>query len=90
MNVGIDDLERLISNSCHYCGGPLNEHGSGLDRMDNSKGYIRGNVVPCCKDCNTLKSNKFTYSEMMQLSKVLKAINKDRLMMTIGVERGDV
>lgn len=90
INLDISELEELISNSCHYCGGNLNEHGSGLDRMDNSKGYIKGNVVPCCKDCNTLKSNKFTYSEMMKISKVLKVINKDRLMMAIGVERGDI
>lgn len=30
---------------------------SGIDRIDNSKGYILGNVVPCCYQCNTAKLN---------------------------------
>lgn len=39
---------------CHYCGhkpGKLN----GIDRIDNTKGYCKGNVVPCCKLCNFMK-----------------------------------
>jgi hypothetical protein len=30
---------------------------SGLDRVDSSKGYIHGNVVPCCGECNLLKND---------------------------------
>jgi len=28
---------------------------NGIDRVDPSKGYIEGNVVPCCKQCNLAK-----------------------------------
>ncbi len=28
---------------------------NGVDREDNSLGYVQGNVVPCCWDCNTRK-----------------------------------
>lgn len=28
---------------------------SGIDRLDSTKGYIHGNVVPCCWDCNKIK-----------------------------------
>lgn len=28
---------------------------NGIDRVDNSKGYIPGNVVSCCTTCNTAK-----------------------------------
>ena len=31
-------------------------HYSGLDRIDSEKGYIHGNVVPCCWECNKIKS----------------------------------
>lgn len=30
---------------------------SGLDRVDSTKGYVYGNVVPCCGECNGMKSN---------------------------------
>lgn len=30
---------------------------SGLDRIDSSRGYICGNIVPCCNRCNCMKNN---------------------------------
>lgn len=30
---------------------------NGLDRVDSTKGYVLGNVVPCCFECNRMKSN---------------------------------
>lgn len=29
---------------------------SGLDRIDSEKGYILGNILPCCWQCNKIKS----------------------------------
>jgi hypothetical protein len=55
----------LIQQPCHYCYGPLNPYGCGMDRIDGNIGYIIGNVVPCCHSCNTMKSDKLTYDEMM-------------------------
>jgi hypothetical protein len=31
---------------------------SGIDRIDNSKGYIVDNCVPCCTYCNTIKGTR--------------------------------
>ena len=30
---------------------------SGMDRIDSTQGYVHGNVVPCCGDCNGMKSD---------------------------------
>jgi len=68
---GIDNeiFERIIQDPCTYCGAlPSNKtHNrrgdaivySGIDRLDNSLGYIPGNVKPCCRQCNNAKA---TYS----------------------------
>jgi hypothetical protein len=30
---------------------------NGIDRVDNQKGYVDGNIVPCCESCNRKKLN---------------------------------
>lgn len=39
---------------------------SGLDRVDSSKGYVFANVVPCCAQCNAMKS-KLGVEEFFEL-----------------------
>lgn len=38
---------------CSYCGGAVAT--VGLDRVDNTRGYLPGNVTPCCSLCNWMK-----------------------------------
>lgn len=38
---------------------------NGIDRVDNSKGYIAKNVVPCCHICNRAK-NSMGYGEFIE------------------------
>lgn len=38
---------------------------NGLDRVDNTKGHTRGNLVPCCSTCNYMKRN-MTLSEFLE------------------------
>jgi len=54
----------IIHLNCTYCGDPPSNYirkynmsfaYSGIDRVDNSKGYVEGNVVPCCAVCNAMK-----------------------------------
>lgn len=58
----------LTKQDCFYCGvkpspyyapGDVNGAyiGNGIDRVDNTKGYVDGNVVPCCKMCNMAKND---------------------------------
>jgi hypothetical protein len=68
LNFSIDRnlFFNLVQLNCAYCGDApknkiKNQYGNGdytyngLDRIDNSKGYIEDNVVPCCRDCNNMK-----------------------------------
>jgi len=86
-----EEFKEIISNNkCNYCDEILiyNKHSRNwgksltrahqLDRKDNSKGYVKNNVVPCCWTCNRLKSDIFTYEEFMMMSPILKQIKEKR------------
>ena len=58
----------IVKKSCYYCGKPPSEifkkkklKGvfvyNGVDRKDSTQGYILENCLPCCTDCNYMKSN---------------------------------
>jgi hypothetical protein len=52
----MSDVKMLefLKSDCFYCGAqpnPLN----GIDRVDNSRGYVDGNVVTACRICNYAK-----------------------------------
>lgn len=59
----------LVNKPCHYCQDQLKKEvsnqGVGLDRLDNSQGYISGNVVQCCRTCNTIRGDNLTPEEAM-------------------------
>jgi 5-methylcytosine-specific restriction endonuclease McrA len=49
-----DQHDALVTGRCVYCGArpdPFN----GIDRVDNERGYVEGNVVTACFDCNRAK-----------------------------------
>lgn len=39
---------------------------NGIDRIDNSLGYLKNNIVPCCKSCNIAKRD-LSQEEFMNL-----------------------
>jgi predicted DNA-binding protein YlxM (UPF0122 family) len=66
-DIDVDTFHQLVQQPCNYCGSTHTSHETskvgfkydytGLDRIDNNKGYIVTNVIPCCKICNQMKSN---------------------------------
>lgn len=68
----------LGPDCCHYCSKTTGVVGTGLDRKDNTLGYTIDNVVPCCGYCNGLKSNKLSYLEMVEVSKLLSSMREDQ------------
>jgi hypothetical protein len=70
-----DDFKNITKQPCFYCGenpskvfGAKGNNGTytytGVDRIDSNKGYIKGNVIPCCSFCNTMKMN-LNYNEFL-------------------------
>ena len=51
-----DELKSIIIKDCYYCGALPSVY-NGIDRLDNSKGYVLDNCVPCCFNCNWAKSD---------------------------------
>lgn len=59
-----EECRKLFCGNCIYCGSPpMNVRNSrttpyvysGIDRVDNTKGYTMDNCVSCCKTCNRAK-----------------------------------
>ncbi len=71
-------FERLTSSNCYYCGAIPEQICSnksskqtgyytynGVDRVNNAKGYMVNNCVPCCGRCNHIKMD-LTQEEFLQ------------------------
>jgi len=70
----------LISKPCYYCNLTNDvEVGVGLDRIDNSKGYITGNCLSCCALCNMTRGDRFSVEEMKQIGEVIRIIKQKRI-----------
>ena len=56
--LSYEEFKKITDQSCFYCG-TYSENSvkdfCGIDRVNSSKGYIKGNIVPCCNVCNMMK-----------------------------------
>ena len=89
VEISVEQAALLFSAPCHYCGRsgvgkPLTKRAreqgigfNGIDRVDNAKGYIVGNVVTCCGDCNVAKSD-MTASQFINLCVRVAAKHADK------------
>ena len=50
-----DEFEKMAILPCYYCGFTSQIRLNGIDRIDNNKGYLPSNCIPCCKMCNMMK-----------------------------------
>src|SRR3990172_197309 len=64
--LSMDEFIKITKSDCHYCGDEPNREYkekrnnggyiyNGIDRVNNSLGYILDNCVPCCEVCNKAK-----------------------------------
>lgn len=79
--ISRDFYEELLTKPCHYCGmlRSSTSLSSWIDRVDNEKGYLIDNVLPCCPTCNKLKSDYLTKEEIEEIIKLLKKLRNKEL-----------
>jgi hypothetical protein len=81
-----NEFKDLVLCNCSYCGrAPYkeieNKHNNGnfkytgIDRIDSTKGYIKGNVRPCCSQCNLIKLQYDTNDFLLHVKTVYEHLN---------------
>lgn len=66
------EFKKLFTKPCAYCRFRFHRGwGTGLDQKIAGAGYTILNVVPCCASCNHVKSDVYTYDEMLEIGLVL-------------------
>lgn len=65
-SIDRETFQQLVTSACSYCGrapahrnlkGRTPAEVNGVDRVDNTLGYVPGNVVTACKTCNHMKKD---------------------------------
>jgi hypothetical protein len=78
-NIGIEDI--VIPEVCPVFGVPLvedTEYAPSIDRIDSSKGYIKGNIQIISRRANLLKNNA-NIEELEMVIEFLRKSNEDCL-----------
>ena len=76
-----EEVRDLTGTECSYCGclpaqSVKHPHYrgdylyNGLDRIDNDKGYVSGNVAPCCGTCNRMKGTMSIEDFMAHIGRI--------------------
>jgi len=86
MKISKEDFVKWYNSQkkiCFYCGrtyeqtlnDPLNRKVKRLtiDRIDNARGYKKGNLALACLRCNAVKNNYFTKDEMLKIGEIIRA-----------------
>ncbi|HLX52952.1 MAG TPA: hypothetical protein VKR58_03375, partial [Aquella sp.] len=81
----LEEYTKLLAALCYYCNNVLKkneEHGIGLDRIDNSKdrGYTIDNVLPCCGTCNKIRQDLLTVEETKVVISTLIEFRKNKIL----------
>ena len=74
-----EDFDILINSNCEYCKrSPTTWFG--IDKRIPSLGYVLGNVVSCCWDCNNDKSEDDVETTRVRNEKIVNRVNAGDLL----------
>ena len=71
--LSFSDFMKLWGAACSYCGDNIDT--IGIDRIDNSIGYVIDNIASCCSQCNFMKRS-YTKSEFIKKCQSIAAHSK--------------
>ena len=90
-------FETLVDSECYFCGdtggNTLRKRGyndysyTGIDRIDNSVGYLPSNCISCCSWCNRAKNNGTLANFVDKCKKITSRIEMDEGYFNIGANR---
>ena len=72
-DLDLSFIRECIKNGCQYCG--ETHIRMTLDRIDNTIGHTKSNVVPSCVRCNSIRMN-MPYVAWLVVSKSVREANK--------------
>lgn len=73
-DLSVDEVETILAKPCHYCG--TTERKRGFDRIDHTLPHVRGNVLPSCPNCNSIRGSRMTVEEARaHIQKIMRAGN---------------
>jgi hypothetical protein len=67
-----EEFAELIVKKCFYCEQAEGEY-RGIDRLDSSLGYVKGNVQPCCFICNQMKRDYTMEDFLLKITQIANA-----------------
>ena len=65
-----DEFMAFWKKACYYCGADMKT--VGLDRVDPKIGYLKENLVSCCRLCNRAKSD-LSQAAFLELCRLVAA-----------------
>ena len=90
-------FETLVDSECYFCGdsggNTLRKRGydvysyTGIDRVDNSVGYLPSNCISCCSWCNRAKNNGTLANFVDKCKKITSRVEMYEKYFDIGVNR---
>ena len=85
-DINFEEFIKIVQKNCFYCGRPPHKVfrasrtkegfiSNGIDRLDNSNGYEKNNIVACCWECNSAKSTLTRIEFLTRIKKCYEHLN---------------
>lgn len=93
--LSFNQFVNIVNQNCIYCNIPPSTKRSnrqknvqsilvnGIDRINNDLGYILDNCAPCCKKCNTMKTNMPIFEFITHIQKIYENSKNNKLLLKI-------